>query len=49
MAISKEDEFVPDSLRVEACAAMHAITDLILHYLDLWRAVKDNPPTKQRM
>jgi hypothetical protein len=48
MALSKEDEFIPDSARVEACAAMEAITDLILHYLDSWRAVKDNPPAKQR-
>jgi hypothetical protein len=47
IAIGKEDEFIPDSARVEACLAMQAITDLILHYLDSWRAVKDNPPAKQ--
>src|SRR4029078_390202 len=36
IAISKEDEFIPDSLRVEACAAMQASKDLLLHYRDSW-------------
>ena len=47
VAISKEDEFIPDEAREEACLAMQAITNLILHYLDSWRQVKENPPGKE--
>ncbi len=46
LAISKEDEFISDRERVKACAAMQAITDLILHYLESWRDAKSNPPAK---
>jgi hypothetical protein len=44
IAIGEEDDFIPDSLRVEACLAMQAITNKILWFLDGWRQTKENPP-----
>lgn len=47
IAISKEDEFVSDENRIEACLAMQAITNLILHYLDSWHQTKEHPPSEE--
>jgi hypothetical protein len=44
IALQKEDAVIADEDRIEACAAMEAITQLVLHCLDSWQLSKDNPP-----
>jgi hypothetical protein len=40
VAIGKEDEFIPDDIRIESCLAMKAITKKIIWYLDGWQQTK---------
>jgi hypothetical protein len=45
IVISAEDEAsVTEDHRIEACAAMQHITELLLRWVEDWRATKDNPP-----
>jgi hypothetical protein len=44
--VGKEDEFIPDSVRIKACMAMHATTNVLLKYLNSWRDVKNNARSK---
>jgi hypothetical protein len=41
IAIGKEDEFIPDDVRIEGCLAMRAITKKLIWYLNGWQQTKN--------
>ena len=41
ITIGKEDEFIPDDIRIEGCQAMKAITEKLIWYLNGWQQTKN--------
>jgi len=41
IVIGKEDEFIPDDVRIEGCLAMKAITEKLIWYLNGWQQTKN--------
>jgi hypothetical protein len=48
ISAGQSDEFIPDSIRLEAVEAMIAVTQALNRYLERWAFTKDNPSFAQK-
>ena len=49
MCVGPTDEYIPDSIRIEAVEAMVETTSALMQYLDGWGFTKDNPEVVKAM
>ena len=49
ICVGPTDEYIPDSIRLEAVEAMAEITRALMRYLDGWAFTKDNPEVVKKM